>query len=54
MKANYHTHLSLCGHAEGMTEDYVKEAINVRPTLYLEANLTATGTGTKIDPYVLN
>lgn len=26
----------------------------VRPTLYLEANLTATGSGTKIDPYVLN
>ena len=27
MKANYHTHLSLCGHAEGMCEDYVKIAI---------------------------
>ena len=27
MKANYHTHLKLCGHAEGMCEDYVKEAI---------------------------
>lgn len=27
MKANYHTHLSLCGHAEGMSEDYVKVAI---------------------------
>ena len=27
MKANYHTHLSLCGHADGMSEDYVKVAI---------------------------
>ena len=27
MKANYHTHLSLCGHAEGMSEDYVKTAV---------------------------
>ena len=27
MKANYHTHLSLCGHAVGMSEDYVKVAI---------------------------
>ena len=27
LKANYHTHLALCGHAEGMTEDYVKVAI---------------------------
>lgn len=27
MKANYHTHLSLCGHAEGMSEDYIKVAI---------------------------
>ena len=27
MKANYHTHLALCGHAEGMSEDYVKVAI---------------------------
>lgn len=27
MKTNYHTHLSLCGHAEGMSEDYVKVAI---------------------------
>ena len=27
MKANYHTHLALCGHAEGMCEDYVKIAI---------------------------
>ena len=27
MKANYHTHLELCGHAEGMCEDYVKMAI---------------------------
>ena len=27
MKANYHTHLKLCGHAEGMSEDYVKVAI---------------------------
>jgi len=26
----------------------------IRPTLYLEADLTATGTGTKLDPYVLN
>lgn len=27
MKANYHTHLKLCGHAEGMSSDYVEEAI---------------------------
>lgn len=27
MKANYHTHLKMCGHAEGMSEDYVKVAI---------------------------
>lgn len=27
MKTNYHTHLSLCGHAVGMSEDYVKVAI---------------------------
>ena len=27
MKANYHTHLSLCGHAVGMSEDYIKVAI---------------------------
>ena len=27
IKANYHTHLSLCGHAEGMSEDYVKTAV---------------------------
>jgi len=27
MKANYHTHHYLCGHAEGNTEDYVKEAL---------------------------
>lgn len=27
MKTNYHTHLSLCGHAIGMSEDYVKVAI---------------------------
>ena len=27
MKANYHTHLKLCGHAEGMSCDYVKVAI---------------------------
>jgi len=26
-KANYHTHHELCRHAEGTTEDYVKEAI---------------------------
>ncbi len=25
--ANYHTHLKLCGHASGMSEDYVKFAI---------------------------
>lgn len=28
MKANYHTHLKLCGHAIGMCEDYVKVAIS--------------------------
>lgn len=27
MKANYHTHLALCGHAVGMSADYVEEAI---------------------------
>lgn len=27
MKANYHTHLALCGHASGMSEDYIKSAI---------------------------
>ena len=27
MKANYHTHLNLCGHATGMSEDYVRVAI---------------------------
>ncbi|PKL00844.1 MAG: histidinol-phosphatase [Tenericutes bacterium HGW-Tenericutes-1] len=27
MKANYHTHTKLCGHAVGMSEDYIKEAI---------------------------
>ncbi|MCK5762200.1 MAG: histidinol-phosphatase [Candidatus Izimaplasma sp.] len=27
MKANYHTHHYLCNHAQGNTEDYVKEAI---------------------------
>lgn len=27
MKANYHTHTYLCGHAEGDIEDYVKKAI---------------------------
>ena len=25
MKANYHTHLKLCGHAIGMTKDYAIE-----------------------------
>lgn len=29
LKANYHTHLALCGHAEGMSEDYVKEALKL-------------------------
>jgi histidinol-phosphatase (PHP family) len=28
MKSNYHTHLQLCGHADGMSEDYVKAAID--------------------------
>lgn len=27
MKANYHTHVKLCGHAVGMCEDYVVKAI---------------------------
>lgn len=26
-KANYHTHTSHCGHAEGLPEDYAKEAV---------------------------
>ncbi|MBQ9899526.1 MAG: PHP domain-containing protein [Acholeplasmatales bacterium] len=29
MKNNYHTHLKYCGHATGVTEDYVKEAIRL-------------------------
>ncbi len=29
MKSNYHTHVKLCNHAVGMTEDYVKEAIKL-------------------------
>ena len=29
MKANYHTHMYLCNHAEGTVEDYVKEAIKL-------------------------
>ncbi|MFA5036361.1 MAG: histidinol-phosphatase [Candidatus Izemoplasmatales bacterium] len=29
MKANYHTHMYLCRHAEGTVEDYVKKAIEV-------------------------
>lgn len=29
MKRNYHTHHELCNHASGVTEDYVKEAINL-------------------------
>ncbi len=29
LKCNYHTHLKLCHHAEGMSEDYVKEAIRL-------------------------
>lgn len=27
LKANYHTHVKLCGHAIGMVEDYVKVAV---------------------------
>lgn len=27
LTANYHTHLALCGHAEGEMEDYIKSAI---------------------------
>jgi histidinol phosphatase-like PHP family hydrolase len=27
LKANYHTHTKLCGHAIGMSEDYIVEAI---------------------------
>ncbi|MFA5006273.1 MAG: PHP domain-containing protein [Candidatus Izemoplasmatales bacterium] len=27
LKTNYHTHTALCGHAAGMTADYVREAI---------------------------
>ena len=25
--SNYHSHVALCGHAEGTVEDYIKEAI---------------------------
>ena len=32
----------------------VNEERAVRPTLYLDASLTATGSGSKLDPYVLN
>ena len=40
MKANYHTHLSLCGHAVGMSEDYVKVAIEAG---YLELGMSDHG-----------
>lgn len=29
MKTNYHTHVRLCGHAIGMSEDYIKKAIEL-------------------------
>ena len=29
LKANYHTHTYLCGHAVGDVEDYVNEAIRL-------------------------
>lgn len=29
LKANYHTHVKLCGHAEGMSMDYVEKAIEL-------------------------
>ena len=29
LKANYHTHLVYCGHAEGHAEDYIKKAIEL-------------------------
>jgi len=29
MKTNYHTHVKLCGHASGMSEDYVRKAIEL-------------------------
>lgn len=29
LKANYHTHVKLCNHAIGMSEDYIKEAIKL-------------------------
>ena len=28
--SNYHSHVALCGHAEGTVEDYVKEATGIR------------------------
>lgn len=40
MKANYHTHLKLCGHAEGMSEEYVKVAIDAG---YLELGMSDHG-----------
>jgi histidinol-phosphatase (PHP family) len=29
MKTNYHTHVKLCGHATGMSADYIKKAIEL-------------------------
>ena len=31
--SNYHSHVALCGHAEGTVEDYVKEAIKIARNL---------------------
>ena len=40
MKANYHTHLALCGHAEGMCEDYVKIAtISLKVDFFINQKL---------------
>ena len=29
-KTNYHTHIKLCKHAEGMPADYIKKAIELK------------------------
>ena len=34
IKSNYHTHLKYCNHADGVSEDYVKEVIPEIPAEY--------------------
>jgi histidinol-phosphatase (PHP family) len=40
LTANYHTHTTLCGHALGMTADYLKEAVDYG---YLEIGMSDHG-----------